>query len=309
MYNQNKYLIDTLLPLIKGTEIKTTDSDTLKVFGFNNMPSTQSFLVQMGYVFENVKIKKEKVKNNKVNKNKTAKKRTPLQELLYSMIINGVDFDSIKDKSQVETAFIKMVENIFEAGAGKRSKVLKNFTGPTLEMLGKLAIELCLIALKVNHTSYQINQSYIKDDRFDNIRLDEHLIIDGTYVLMQEARAWVDKPFANMKYQVAQDIFTLPYENFPKWSEMIIPILCYSYDITEKTFLTRDFVFNKTLAENNVNSKNSFGEYRIKFYNLSGSPRNSRGDYFSNGYSKSECENYINSIFNHIQKYTNDKTI
>ena len=52
MYNQNKYLIDTLLPLIKGTEIKTTDSDTLKVFGFNNMPSTQSFLVQMGYVFE-----------------------------------------------------------------------------------------------------------------------------------------------------------------------------------------------------------------------------------------------------------------
>jgi hypothetical protein len=256
-----------------------------------------------------ISLEELKVVIKTLNKGKKTKKRTPQQELLYSMIIDGVDFNTIKNKKQVKLAFIKMVENIFETGAGKRSKVLKNFTGPTLEMLGKLAIELCLIALKVNHTSYQINQSYIKDDKFDNIRLDEHLIIDGTYVLMQEARAWVDKPFANMKYQVAQDIFTLPYENFPKWSEMIIPILCYSYDITEKTFLTRDFVFNKTLLENNVNSKNSFGEYRIKFYNLSGSPRNSRGDYFSNGYSKLECENYINSIFNHIKNYINDKTI
>jgi len=253
--------------------------------------------------------KRIKLKNNKVNKSKTTKTRKAGQDLLKSMIIAGIDFDTINDKTQVKDAFIKMVENIFKNGVGKRGKVLKNYTGPTLEMLGKLALELCLIALKVKNTSYQINQSYIKDDKFDNIRLDEHLIIDGTYVLMQEARAWVDKPFANMKYQVAQDIFTLPYENFPKWPEMIIPILCYSYDITQKTFSTRDYVFNKTLEENNINSQNSFGEYRIKFYNLSGSPRNSRGDYFSNGYSKIECEKYINSIFNHIQNYTNDKTI
>jgi hypothetical protein len=155
----------------------------------------------------------------------------------------------------------------------------------------------------------QINQSYIKDDFYDNLRLDEHLIIDGTYIMMQEDRAWVDKPFANMKYQVAQDIFTLNYSSVKFWSELIIPILCYSYDITEKTFTTRDFVFKRTLNCEGVSEYNKFGEYRIKFFNISGNGRDSYGDYFSNGFSYKECESYIDCIYNHINNFVNDKIV
>jgi hypothetical protein len=228
---------------------------------------------------------------------------------LHDILLNGVEVVNINSKEDVLKSFIQIVENTFRHGAGKRNVDLRVYTGPSLELIGEYAIRLCLKSLKVNETRFQINQSYIKDDFYDNLRLDEHLIIDGTYIMMQEDRAWVDKPFANMKYQVAQDIFTLNYSSVKFWSELIIPILCYSYDITEKTFTTRDFVFKRTLNCEGVSEYNKFGEYRIKFFNISGNGRDSYGDYFSNGFSYKECESYIDCIYNHINNFVNDKIV
>ena len=52
----------------------------------------------------------------------------------------------------------------------------------------------------------KINQDYIEDPtgRFDSQRMDHHVYIDDKIVLVEENRAWTDKPFYIMKRAVVK---------------------------------------------------------------------------------------------------------
>lgn len=218
------------------------------------------------------------------------------------MVMENITPTTVTDMRTVQQAFKQMVNNVFTHGVGKRGDDLRNYTGATLELLGELAIKLCCDTLEI--TNYTIDAGYLQHPDYDDIRLDEHLWINGQLVLMQEDRAWVDKPFASMKYQVAQDLFTLPYNKVNNISsELIIPVLCYSYDVTDATFNTRDYQFKKTLEVENISVYNTYGDYRIQFFNISGHRRDARGDYFARGYSPEECDKYIHFIYTYLENY------
>ncbi len=224
------------------------------------------------------------------------------------MITEGVDPKKVTDLPSVKKAFMHMVNNVFTVGAGKRGNELKTFTGPTLEVLGEMAIQMCCDALHI--PNYKINGEYLTHPDLDDMRLDEHLWVNNELILMQEDRAWVDKPFANMKYQVAQDLFTLPYNTTNSISsELVIPVLCYSYDVTQRTFATRDYVFKKTLEAEGISAYNKFGDYRLQLFNISGQRRDTYGDYFYRGYSTEECDKYITFIYTYIKNYKDDRNL
>lgn len=211
----------------------------------------------------------------------------------------------IKSKKDVISIFTSMVGKVFTKGSGLRGVDLKIFTGPTLEILGENALKMVCIALNIPFDS--INQNYLKHSEYDNLRLDDHLIINSKIPIMQEDRAWIDKPFASLKWSVIQDIMILPHGKENVIDDVIFPLLCYSYDVTPKTLNTRNYIFETVLESQNINSKTSYGCNRIKLFNLSGNKRNSRGDYFSKGYSAEEIEKYINYIYNHMELYKNKK--
>lgn len=222
----------------------------------------------------------------------------------FDMIIEGVDIEKLKDIESTKEMFKICVSNIFKNGVGLRKEDLKNYTGKTLEVLGELALIFCLISLKIDKKDFDINDKYLKDHNigFDEIRLDQHLYIKNKLVLFQEDRAWIDKPFAILKYQVATDFFTLPYD-IVKWDEIIIPLLCYSYDVTKKTFTTRNYQFKKVLINEGIGDENKYGVHRIQIFKLSGNKRNSKTDYFSKGFSIEECDRYVECLYNHINEY------
>jgi hypothetical protein len=222
-----------------------------------------------------------------------------------SMVTEGVDVHGVTNMREVQTKFKKMVANVFENGINLRGNQLKVYTGPTLELLGDMALDMCLDALQIKN--YTINGDYLSHPDFDNIRLDNHLYIDNVLVLMQEDRAWVDKPFASMKYTVIQDVLTLPYNTITKISsEIIFPILCWSYDVTERTFETRNYQFKKALLEENMSVHNKYGDYRIQLFNISGQSRSGGLNYFTRGFSETECDRYIEFVYKYLENYKND---
>ncbi len=213
----------------------------------------------------------------------------------------------LNTKNDVINEFEKIVKKVFEKGKGLRGNDLKVFTGPTLEILGETALKMVCTALNVKIDG--INQNYLKHKDFDNLRLDDHLYINGKIVIMQEDRSWIDKPFSNQKWSVISDILLLPHGQSATIKDIIFPLLCYSYDVTDKTIKTRNKIFELTLEAQSINPKTSYNENRIKLFNLSGQKRNSRGDYFSKGYSIDEIKIYINYIYKHIELYKNNKLI
>jgi len=213
----------------------------------------------------------------------------------------------LKNEKDVIFEFEKMVKKVFEAGAGLRGTPLKVFTGPTLEILGENALKMVCTVLNIKIDS--IDQKYLKHEDFDNLRLDDHLYVNGKIVIMQEDRAWIDKPFSSLKWSVIQDILLLPHGKKATIKDIIFPLLCYSYDVSDKTLKTRNEIFELTLNSQNINPKTSYGENRIRLFNLSGQKRNSKKDYFSKGYSIDEIKMYINYIYNHMKMYKTNKLL
>jgi hypothetical protein len=222
----------------------------------------------------------------------------------FDMMTEGVDIKKLKDIEGTKEMFKLCVSNIFRNGSGLRKNALKSYTGKTLELLGELALIFCLISLKIDKKDFDINDDYLKDHNigFDEIRLDQHLYIKNKLVLFQEDRAWIDKPFAILKYQVAADFYTLPYD-VNKWEEIIIPFLCYSYDVLDKTFTTRNYQFKKVLNNEGISENNKYGVHKVQIFNLSGKKRDVSTDYFSRGFSIEECDRYVECVYNHINEY------
>lgn len=198
--------------------------------------------------------------------------------------------------SELKEKFISEVENVFENGKGLRSKFLKNYTGPKLQQLSRFAIEhSCDIVLGENN--WRVDGEYIHDESgyFESQRLDDHIWYNNKIVMAGESRAWMDKPFSHMKYSVINTWLRQPHTAKVTHPNAFFPILVLAQDVTQQTFNTLNFTYR-------------LGE-RIKFYNLSGHKRDSKKDYFYRGFSRTECERYIDDLCNHLIFIRDEKKI
>lgn len=240
-------------------------------------------------------------------KRKKISEKQKARELAESWMIPNYDNIELKSKEDVIAHFTEMVSKVFTKGKGLRKTSLKVFTGPTLEILGENALKMVCISLGISYDS--IDQKYLIHEKYDKLRLDDHLYINGKIVIMQEDRAWIDKPFASLKWSVIQDILTLPHGQKATIKDVIFPLLCYSYNVTDITLNTRNFNFETVMNSQNVHPKTSYGEDRIRLFNLSGHPRDTYGDYFSKGFSTDEIKKYIDYIYNHMELYKYKKLV
>jgi hypothetical protein len=197
---------------------------------------------------------------------------------------------------ELKEIFEQKVIEVFNNGVGLRGTVLKNYTGRNLAELSRFAVEsVCDIILGENN--WIVNGDYIHDESgyFDSQRLDDHIWFNGKIVMVGESRAWMDKPFCNMKYGVINTFLTLPHTARVTHPKAFFPILTFAYDVTEQTFNSMNYSYR-------LND-------RVKFYNLSGNKRNSKADYFYRGYSKIECDRYIDDLCNHLILIRDGKTV
>lgn len=188
---------------------------------------------------------------------------------------------------ELKEQFKQKVELVFTEGIGLRRNNLKKYTGKHLAILSRFAVEnVCNIVFGENN--WVVNGDYIHDENgyFDSQRLDDHIWYKNKIVMVGESRAWMDKPFCNMKYGVINTFLTLPHTATVTHPKAFFPILTFAYDVTQQTFHSMDY---------------SYRLYdRVKFYNLSGHKRDSKADYFYRGFSESECNNYIDDMYNHL---------
>ena len=194
----------------------------------------------------------------------------------------------------VTNEFEQAVEIVFDEG---KSVIVGNdsraFTGQCTEELGRYALQLCCDDLNLDAT---IDQKYIVHPKLDRLRLDDHLHIDGKIVIMQEDRAWVDKPFFHQKQHAIHQITHLPHGIAATIKDCIFPILGLAIDVTPVTRYTARYEYNPMT---------SYGVPRIRIFSISGHPRDSKRGYFYRGFSSSEIKSYVSYIYKHLKKYAN----
>ena len=120
--------------------------------------------------------------------------------------------------------------------------------------------------------------------------MDHHLWIDDKVVIIEENRAWIDKPFYTLKRAVVNTIMRLPHVNKHLSKDVIFLFTSLARDVTPKTESTSEYIHG----------------YGNKIYdiNLSGHPRRTnKYNYFDNGFSQKELDKYVELICGVFSKY------
>jgi hypothetical protein len=124
----------------------------------------------------------------------------------------------------------------------------------------------------------------------DNQRLDNHVWIDGKVVILEENRAWMDKPFYQLKRCVVKCFMELPHTQKKLSDDVLFIFTTLAKDVTPITKSTMDTVMGH-------------GEKIVEF-NLSGRPRRTKKcNYFDEGYSTDELNKYVETICGVFAKY------
>ena len=208
-----------------------------------------------------------------------------MENMIENIVICNPPIETKCD--ELKTLFKEKVIEVFINGVGLRGTTLKNYTGKELAILSRFAIEnVCDIIL--GEGNWVVNGEYIHDENgyFDSQRLDDHIWYNNKIVMVGESRAWMDKPFCNMKYGVINTFLTLPHTSRVIHPKAFFPILTFAYDVTQQTFNSMNYSYRL--------------HDRVKFYNLSGYKRDSKADYFYRGFSEIECDRYIDDLCNHL---------
>lgn len=192
----------------------------------------------------------------------------------------------------IRDEFIDKVKDIFDNGVGLRKTELKKYTGDNLQVLSTFAINK-IATLRFGPNNYRLDGNYIKDPTgvYQSERLDDHLWYNNKIIMAGESRAWIDKPFATLKYGVVNSFVSMDHTINVSHPDIFFPFLTFAFDIKKETFATLNYIYSK------------FSD-KIKIYNLSGNKRDSKKDYFYRGYSESECERYIFDMYNSLLKIT-----
>ena len=183
-----------------------------------------------------------------------------------------------------------------EEGKGLRGTILKNFTsgdhnnigleGITSLILDK-AIDLYGLADRV-----EVNQTYIDDPGgiYDRQRMDQHIWIDGELAIIEEDRAFIDKPFYTMKRGVVKTFMELPHTKNILAENPIFIFLSLGRILNDCQRTTAEFIFGH-------------GEV-IREANLCGwGGRGAKGNYFDLDFDEEEILKYISALCEGLEKY------
>ncbi|MAH43549.1 hypothetical protein CL614_07590 [archaeon] len=217
-------------------------------------------------------------------------------------MLYDVPSDQTSKNSQLFEFSKELVEDWFEKGKGLRSTPLKNYTSGDrkkgekekhigFEGITEQIINKGLELYNLSHRS-EVNGKYFDDpdNVFDSQRMDNHIWIDDKVVIIEENRAWIDKPFYILKRGVVKLFLELPHTRKHLSDDVVFIFSSLAKDVTEKTKKSGDLVFGH-------------GE-RIVESNLSGRPRRSdKYNYFDNGVDLSELRNYVDTLSNVFSRY------
>ena len=125
---------------------------------------------------------------------------------------------------------------------------------------------------------------------FDGQRMDNHVYIDDKLVLVEENRAWIDKPFYTLKRAVVKAFMELPHTKEKLSPDVEFLFSSLAKDVTDSTISTSEHLYG-------------YGD-KITEVNFSGYPRRSeKFNYFDNGYSREELIKYIKTLCRVFKKY------
>tara|TARA_B100001113_G_C20938612_1_gene547672 strand:+ start:102 stop:827 length:726 start_codon:yes stop_codon:yes gene_type:complete len=222
------------------------------------------------------------------------------KNVVYSSITNE---EKIMNKKQTLNKYsVDLVTNWFKNGEGLRSVDLKNYTSGDnkkntsgrhigFEGITEKIIKKGLELYNLTHRS-KVNGDYFVDPDgvYDSQRMDNHIWIDGKVVLVEENRAWIDKPFYTLKRAVVKAFMEVPSVRKHLSDDVKFIFTSLAKDVTSATKSTSDVVFEH-------------GD-RIVESNFSGHPRRSdKYNYFDNGVDYSELECYVNTLCEIFEKY------
>ncbi|MGR3915181.1 MAG: hypothetical protein OD918_11845 [Gammaproteobacteria bacterium] len=207
-----------------------------------------------------------------------------------------------RDQSRLMTNVFDLLEFTFAKGKGRRGTDSKTYTGPALEVVSEYCVQAAREFAGLHDA--EINNDYLEDDsgKFDRLRLDLNVFLDGKLILMQESRVWIDKPFATLKYQVIEDIVYLQHSRAQIDVDIIFPIVTFCCDITEVTRATREHFFDMVLRKSKLPQKTGYGMNRINMFAISAGSRSD--GYFDAGMNKPDIEKYVKMLVTHFAHYT-----
>jgi hypothetical protein len=203
------------------------------------------------------------------------------------MAINGSLTDIIRKSKQ-------MLKKEFTQGAGLDKTPLKAYSGPSLERSCEFMLKLIIedLSNKYPNRSIQHSKAYLKSDHPDcsDERLDQHILVDGKYVLLQEDRAWIDKPFYTLKRGVVRNIMLSCASKLHENIKFIF--IGYCLDYTQKIVNTCDLC-------------QGYGD-KVLTYSITGRRRgakvnNKSVNWYETGFSDENVESYIVNAYNIIE--------
>ena len=223
-----------------------------------------------------------------------------VKSVVYSTMTNE---ENMNTKEKLYEYSENLVTDWFKKGKGLRGVPLKNFTSGDwidkkkgkrhfgLEGITKQIIDKGLELYNLTNRS-EVNSNYFRDPNevYESQRMDWHIWIDDRVVILEEDRAWMDKPFYTLKRSVVRACMLLPYvkENLHEDIKFIFNTL--QRDVTDVTRETRDEI-------------DGYGEHIIEC-NLSGHNRRAeKYNYFDNGVDYSELKIYVNTLCEVFEKY------
>tara|TARA_Y100000592_G_scaffold91986_1_gene153025 strand:- start:949 stop:1674 length:726 start_codon:yes stop_codon:yes gene_type:complete len=201
---------------------------------------------------------------------------------------------------------VDVADEWFENGKGLRGNNLRHYTTgnwidqkANLKHLGFEGFSLKIIhkALEVFNLTHRskVNASYFEGKLPDGQlgeqqRMDHHVWIDDKVVILEEDRAWMDKPFYLQKRAVVKRFMVLDYCKKNLSSDVKFIFHTLQRDIKPETRRTADLI-------------DGFGEHIVEC-NLSGMKRKARKyNYFDNGVDYDELSMYVKTLCEVFEKY------
>ena len=218
----------------------------------------------------------------------------------------------VSDFPQLQKNVLQLLAFIFKNGDGRKGTNSKNYTGKSLEIFCEYCVRQVLQFVRSRNSKsaeykIAINTDYIKDkkEKHDDLRLDLNVFVNNKLILMQESRAWIDKPFCTLKYQVIEDVIYLPHSREIIADDIIFPVVALCCDVKQRTLDTREFFLNMVLRNSNLNKKTSYGADRVRMIQLS---QGKRADgYFAVGFDEKSVTDYLNYLLKHFESVLGQK--
>lgn len=135
--------------------------------------------------------------------------------------------------SNIYKATKKFLDEEFDRGKGLRGTELKNYSAESLEKSSEFILKLIIndLSKKYPNAIIEHSKAYIrpKHQSLSKERMDQHIKVNGKYVLLQEDRAWIDKPFYLLKRGVVSCIMNTCSEQLYDNIKFIFIGYCLDY--------------------------------------------------------------------------------